>query len=187
MANSNQLGVSLSGITGATSFAGTVSPTFTTPTLGVASGTSLTFNGTSFITQYNNGTWTPTFTFGTPGNLSVSYSAQSGDYVVVGNMCFLTCRFAFIPTFSTSAGSAIINGIPLTASGVSSIDVRGVCGSEGIVFSAGASYLISQITSGANFIQLNAVGSATSISFVTTASFTSGNSYIISIDITMRV
>lgn len=56
MTTNNAVNTSLSGQTGTGSFAGSTSPTFITPTLGAASGTSLAFSSTSGIigTTTNN-------------------------------------------------------------------------------------------------------------------------------------
>lgn len=65
------------------------------------------------LDDYEEGTFTPTFTFGTPGNLVRTYSIQAGDYTkignrVVGGLLFQTATF----THSTASGLFIINGLP---------------------------------------------------------------------------
>ena len=46
------------------------------------------------LDDYEEGTWTPTITFATPGNLSVAYTTQSGSYTKIGRMVFGSCSVA---------------------------------------------------------------------------------------------
>ncbi len=58
--------------------------------------------------------WTPVATFQTPGDLSVSYAVQSGNYVKVGNMVVATFQITFTPTYTTAAGDLTITGLTVT-------------------------------------------------------------------------
>lgn len=58
--------------------------------------------------------WTPVATFSTPGDLSVSYAVQSGNYVKVGNMVVATFQITFTPTYTTAAGDLTITGLTVT-------------------------------------------------------------------------
>lgn len=65
------------------------------------------------------GTWTPSITFTTPGDLAVSYATRSGSYVKIGNMVMLqfhvdTTSF----TYTTAVGALVVTGQPF-ANGVS--------------------------------------------------------------------
>ena len=65
------------------------------------------------LDDYEEGTWTPTLTFTTPGDLSVSYTTQVGTYTKIGNLVTISCRIetsAF--TYSTASGASIITGMP---------------------------------------------------------------------------
>jgi hypothetical protein len=44
------------------------------------------------LDDYEEGTWTPVFTCGTPGDLSVAYSTQLGQYTKIGNVVTLSCN-----------------------------------------------------------------------------------------------
>ena len=62
------------------------------------------------------GQWTPTLTFATPGNLSVGYSQQSGVYVRLGNMIFVSGTVnASTWSHTTALGALRINGLPYAA------------------------------------------------------------------------
>ncbi|WP_436640028.1 DUF2793 domain-containing protein [Microbaculum sp. FT89] len=60
------------------------------------------------------GTWTPAVTFQTPGDVSVSYSTQTGTYIRVGDTVFVTFVLSFTPTHTTASGQFRISGLPVT-------------------------------------------------------------------------
>lgn len=65
------------------------------------------------------GTWTPSLTFTTPGDLFVSYGTRTGMYVKIGNLVMLQFHVdttAF--TYTTAVGALVVTGQPL-ANGVS--------------------------------------------------------------------
>lgn len=62
------------------------------------------------------GTWTPVFTFATPGNLSVTYGAQLGFYFKIGSLVIAQFNVALsVFTHSTASGVARITGLPFTS------------------------------------------------------------------------
>lgn len=68
-----------------------------------------------FFVEQSQGTWTPTITFATAGNLSVAYTNQIGRYIKSGNLVevyfnILTSTF----TYTTASGIFRINGLPFT-------------------------------------------------------------------------
>lgn len=74
---------------------------------------------TTGVSDYAEGTWTPVFTFATPGDKSVTYAAQIGSYIRVGHIAI--CTFNIVSsafTWSTSSGAALITGLPFTAKNV---------------------------------------------------------------------
>ena len=77
-------------------------------------------NGATLAIQ--QGTWTPTFSFGTPGNLSVAYVTQVGYYTKVGNTCLVNAYVKLTPTYTTASGSGIIGGLPITPITTASIN-----------------------------------------------------------------
>lgn len=66
------------------------------------------------LDDYEEFTFNPTMTFGTPGDLSVAYTTQVGTYTKIGNRVFYDIYLICIPTFTTSAGGLIIGGLPFT-------------------------------------------------------------------------
>lgn len=72
------------------------------------------------LDDYEEGSWTPTITFATPGDLSVTYSLQAGTYIKIGSKVSLWGRVATSAfTHTTAAGDARIGGFPFANGGVS--------------------------------------------------------------------
>ncbi len=110
----NAVGNSLTGITGTGAFVGANTPTLITPVLGVSTATSINFGGGALSSYVPKSTFTPVFTFGTPGDLSVSYATQTGYYVRKGDKVYAIIKLVFTPTYTTASGSASITGLPVT-------------------------------------------------------------------------
>jgi hypothetical protein len=71
---------------------------------------------TSRANFFETGTWTPTLTFATPGNLSVAYTNQLGRYIRIGNLVVVSLRIDTSSfTHSTASGALQITGLPFTA------------------------------------------------------------------------
>lgn len=71
--------------------------------------------GANTLDDYEEGTFTPTFSFATPGNLSVSYSYRVGEYTKVGRDVHIYVGIVAVPTHTTAAGNSTITGLPFTA------------------------------------------------------------------------
>jgi len=81
------------------------------------------------LNWYEEGTWTPTFTFGTPGNLNIVYSSQVGKYTRIGRTVHVEMTLATSTfTHTTAAGNATINGLPFTIGGTDATTLAGACG-----------------------------------------------------------
>jgi hypothetical protein len=66
------------------------------------------------LDDYEEGTWTPAFTFGS-GSTGITYSSRAGKYTKIGNMVYA----GFTVTLSSkgsSTGQAAINGLPYASS-----------------------------------------------------------------------
>jgi len=63
--------------------------------------------------RYENGLWTPTLTFATPGDLAVAYSQRVGEYFRIGNLVILTIALTTSSfTHTTASGSLRFTGLP---------------------------------------------------------------------------
>jgi hypothetical protein len=146
----------------------------TTPTLGVASATSINFGGGALSSYVPNTSWTPTFTFGTPGNLSVVYNTQTGRYVRIGDVVYYSFSLNVTPTFSSSSGNAIIGGLPLTVS--SSVNCYGTFQATLLLFSG---YLSAAPTGGqTTMLIINSANGAGGAALTTTA-FTTAQAFAV--------
>lgn len=71
--------------------------------------------GTAAVETFTQGTFTPTFTFATPGDLSLSSVTAAGVYFKIGNLVVFFLRYTATPTFTTASGTAIFGGLPATS------------------------------------------------------------------------
>lgn len=115
-----------------TTFAMQAVPSFST-TIGVgattaaASGAGISFPATqsastdaNTLDDYEEGTWTPSISAGTVGNLSVAYTTQVGQYTKIGkqvNVLWSVVTSSF--TYTTASGQLLFNGFPFTSSTLS--------------------------------------------------------------------
>lgn len=71
--------------------------------------------GANVLDDYEEGTWTPTLTFTTPGNLNVVYSARTGNYTKIGRSCHIQMDIVTSTfTHTTASGVANITGSPFS-------------------------------------------------------------------------
>ena len=155
------------------------SPTLVTPTLGVASATSINFGGSPLSTYTAKTAFTPTFSFATPGDLSVSYATQAGSYLFIGNMCFVSYVLVCTPTFTTASGAAQFLGLPATSATSCALGVSAK--SSNITFPASCTQISAFVTSPNNFFSLVSFGTSTGTTTLTTANFTSGAAFTIGV------
>lgn len=112
MAVLNQVGNSLTGLTGTGAFVGANTPTLITPALGVATATSINFGGTALST-YLQGTWAPTLV--SSGGGTPTYTLQQGIYTQIGNRVFFSVNLVLATLGTLAAGSLTITGLPTAA------------------------------------------------------------------------
>lgn len=118
----NITGYTASGATGTTStnLVFSTSPTMVTPTLGVASATSINF-GQDALNYYDEGTWTPGISFG-GGTTGLTYSAQTGKYTRIGRVVYISCLVA-LSNKGSSTGAAKVTGLPFACAVVADPEV----------------------------------------------------------------
>ncbi|CAB4128058.1 hypothetical protein UFOVP100_6 [uncultured Caudovirales phage] len=80
----------------------------TTPTLGVATATSINFGGTS-LANYLEGTWTPIDASGA----SLTFTSVTANYTRIGRMVIASCSLTYPSTVNGT--NALIGGLPLAA------------------------------------------------------------------------
>jgi len=175
MAAINAVGNSLTGLTGTGAFVGATSPILVTPTLGVASATSINFGGGALGSYTTKASWTPVLTFVTPGDLALSGESVQAFYYRIGDMVYYTCVYAVTPTFTTSSGDARITGLPVVPlAGSGTVQFLLGNSSSSLAYPGATTTLIGQCAGTLNYITLTAQGTSTNNN-VTAANFTSGN------------
>jgi hypothetical protein len=68
------------------------------------------------LNWYEEGTWTPTVTTDTVGDLTVAYTNQYGTYTRIGRMVKVIANLSYTPTYTTASG-AVRFALPYTTSG----------------------------------------------------------------------
>lgn len=95
-------------------------------------GTQVPSSDVNTLDDYEEGTWTPTLTFATAGNLNVVYSIRTGVYTKVGELVNCSCRVATSTfTHTTAAGDCRITGLPFSTKSVSNHTWSGTPGPLG--------------------------------------------------------
>lgn len=75
-------------------------------------------DGMSKTLTMGSGTWTPTITCATLGDLSVAYAAQEGYYAMLpGGLMHVGATLEFTPTFTTAAGEFRVTGLSTILAG----------------------------------------------------------------------
>ena len=159
--------------------------TLTTGNVIVASGQGIDFSATpgtgtsELLNDYEEGTWTPSLAINTPGDLSVTYSTQTGYYTKVGR--FVTVSFQLITsafTHTTASGAWRIAGVPFLAS-PNTLYVNGtIAAFQGITKANYTTFGSTTSTGSAQFL-LYASGSAQGLDNVNAADIPSGGSVLL--------
>lgn len=140
-------------------------------------------SGTNIVSSYEAGNFTPVLTFETPGNLSVTYSAQVGRYTKNGRLVTLSVTIltsAF--THSTASGDLTITGLPYPAAGVANVNGVGAVGFQGIT-KANYTQFTPLVASGTSLIKILAAAQAQVLSTVSASNMPSGGSVQLFIEV----
>lgn len=71
----------------------------------------------NLLRNYDEGTWTPTFTCATPGDLSIVYGTRTATYTRIGRFVFINFTMTWTPTFTTASGAISFGGLPIAVVG----------------------------------------------------------------------
>lgn len=171
MTTKNAVGNSLNGSTGSGAFVGATSPSLTTPTLGVASATSIAFGSTA-LNSYEIGTFTPVFTVATPGDISLSYSVQLGYYQKIGTKVYYNIYIQVTPTYTTASGGITLASLPFAGTNTA---VYGVFQPGGSAFTAPANVVLYNANVSSSSLVLSYTKSNASPSTLLISAFASGS------------
>lgn len=121
------------------------------------------------------GEFLPTFTFETPGDLSLSaYASQEGYYWLVGPLLYFTMRMEVTPTYTTASGDALFGGLPYPCVSGDLFMFSAQISSPNVTFPTGKTFALGYIGNGLDYAQIVAQGSATGATTLDTTHFTSG-------------
>lgn len=133
--------------------------------------------GDESLSEYDEGTFTPTFTFQTAGDLSVSYNVQDGVYTRIGDVVFCRLTLECTPTFTTASGAAFIGGLPFTVVNDSKL-TRGSAGSWANINLGTNYYLLGfSASTGAATLTLRQSGDNNAEGTLAVANFASGTQF----------
>jgi len=159
------------------------------------SGTGITFPATQLassdantLDDYEEGTWTPSFTFLTAGDFSATYSQQVGTYTRIGNRVTVNCTIVSTAfTFTTASSSFRVLGLPFTSEGTSGNQSHGALATTGVTYTSGYTMVVSNIPPSTAFIAFTQSSTAAALGGLTVANFVSGTNVTIRTSITYQV
>lgn len=108
-------GTGVAASTGTVAVVLSTSPTLVTPTLGIASATSLSFGGGVLSSYVARTAFTPTITFG-GASVGITYTTQQGYYVRIGDVVTFT-TYIVLSSKGSSTGAMRVAGLPVASSG----------------------------------------------------------------------
>lgn len=123
------------------------------------------------LTWYEEGTWTPTVTFSTPGDLAVTYNTnqRQGIYTRIGNRVFIVFAVGTSSfTYTTASGNLQITGLPFAAKVDAGIQNIGSTVWGGIT-KAGYTQVVPRVNQNTSLIDFIASGSGVVQGNVTSA------------------
>lgn len=128
------------------------------------------------------GQWTPTATFATPGDLSVSYSNTDARWERIGRRLFIRGSITFTPTYTTASGALRIGGLPFPAAAGQDVFEIGLTAISAITWPSSATQMLLKIGGGLSYMDLIGFKSASAGNLASTGSFPSGAAYTIRFD-----
>jgi hypothetical protein len=141
------------------------------------------------LNWYEEGTWTPTITFSTIGDLAIVYDVSNriGSYTRIGNrvMINFTVRTTSY-TFTTAGGNLEISGLPFTSGNLGEIVSCGSLIWAGIT-KVGYTQVTTRIPSNTSSIFFVATASALGTSSVTATDTPSGGTMVLRGSVTYQV
>lgn len=120
------------------------------------------------LNWYEEGAWTPVLTFGTPGDLAVTYSTQVGRYTRIGRqVTVIACVATSAFTHTTASGNLNITGLPFTSANVTGLLSNGTMSSSG--WTKTCEWIVPQLSNNSAVIYFQASTSGSVLTNVTTA------------------
>jgi hypothetical protein len=132
------------------------------------------------LDAYAEGSWTPTITFATAGDLAVTYATQIGRYTRIGNRVFYSIQIttsAF--THTTASGAFRVNNLPFTSKATSGASVA-ACAFRGYT-KANYTMVVASAIGGTTNLQFIASGSGQSTATLASGDIPTGGTIDINI------
>jgi hypothetical protein len=126
------------------------------------------------LDDYEEGTWTPVYTYATLGDLSVAYSTQIGVYTKIGRLVVVS--FVVVTsthTHTTASGNNQITGLPFTSANVTSQNAYGAVSWDGIT-KATYTDIAARLVANSTTVDFVASGSGVSTSGVAASNCATG-------------
>ncbi len=151
-----------------------------------ANGVGITFPATQVastnantLDDYEEGTFTPSLTFG-GGSTGITYGSREGTYVKVGRMVYIRMGM-ILSNKGSSSGSAVVTGLPFTSQSQSYSDPSAMF--NGTTFSSLSSGITGLVTNNGTSVNLNTITSTgvaalTNSNFNNTTEFYGGFCYV---------
>jgi len=123
----------------------------------------------------------PTFTFSTPGDLSVAYTIQTGRYIRFGNFVWFRAQLTFEPTYTTASGSARIDDLPVTSLSVANSHTAVTLAQISNVVFGSDKMLTAKVFNNAAFVSFDRVIGSSATALAGPTQFPSGTEFQLSL------
>jgi len=139
--------------------------------------------GDEDLDTYDEGEWSPSLSFATPGDQSIAYSTQLGYYTRIGNLVHVVGRLQTSTfTHSTASGNLQITGLPFTVSSTGAVlKFTGTAAMQTFTLS-NSGMLTFSLTGGQTYGTLTSTRSAAGITTLTTAHVATGATVLLYVD-----
>lgn len=132
--------------------------------------------------------WTPTITFSTPGNLSVTYTVQAGDATIDGDEVRASFRIATSAfTHTTASGTLMVAGLGLTSANETNFVWDGACTWGGITMPGGRTQIAVAMAANSTTFLFTASGSGVAPQNIAAADTPSGGTLILRGNLRFRI
>ena len=132
------------------------------------------------LDDYEEGTFSVTAAFTTPGTSSWSAVTGTGVYTKIGNRVDFAINFTGTPTIGTGSGNVNFSGFPFTFAASPGFQVFTAGGMNNQwTWPAGRTTVYGQGAAGASTIQLGSAGTGTGSSTFAASNMTTGNSHVV--------
>ena len=139
------------------------------------------------LNWYEEGTWTPSVSFTTPGDLAVIYSAQLGKYTRIGNRVFVNCFLTLSSfTHSTASGALVISGLPFVSENAFGNIDFGPVNFNGVTKAGYTNFIVGSAW-GTSDVNVYCNGSGIADSFISAADMPSGGTVLFKFSLNYQV